>query len=79
MKLDQIKKFGKELTKKELVNIAGGDVAVGYACNNSSIVGTARGNNMTDEIDKAIYAVCGKAGYRVLSVRPTHPVEISEF
>ena len=65
MKLDQVKKLGKELTKNELKSTHGGRKRVGYTCNNG-IMGVATGEAI--DISSEIESFCG-GGYRINFVR----------
>ncbi|WP_299104463.1 hypothetical protein [uncultured Tenacibaculum sp.] len=64
MKLEQIKNLGKELKKQELVNVTGGDIIVGYMCDDGTM-GTVRGPNDGHLMD----GVCGDLNYRITYTR----------
>lgn len=71
MKLNQLKNLGKELSKKELINVNGGDVVVGYMCNNGAL-GTMRGRNGHEDWEARIKENCGSVGGKQTFVRFTH-------
>ncbi|MGG8494889.1 hypothetical protein ACQY1Q_00595 [Tenacibaculum sp. TC6] len=72
MKLNQLKNLGKELTKKELINVAGGDMEVGYICGNGQ-TGRLTGINGSTDWDGMIESACGGSGGTQTFRRPISP------
>ncbi|WP_408030999.1 hypothetical protein [Tenacibaculum xiamenense] len=71
MKLNELKNLGKELSKNELINVAGGDVIVGYMCADG-LTGSVRGNDVNEALDSACH---GHGGGFITFVKAGKPYD----